>query len=103
MGFQWEFFDPWLVLVADWQHQQMKLCIQGLQEDEARIYMDYAKNYQCRFQGEVQSAFFDQNHITIHPMMAYYKERMENVEFLLKHEIIGITDDHQKGALGVNV
>ena len=88
---------------AEWQHQQMKLCIQGLQEDEACICMDYAENYQCRFQGEVQSAFFDQNQVTIHPMMAYYKERMENEELLVKHAIIGITDDHQKGALGVKM
>ena len=88
---------------ADWQHQQMKLCIQGLQEDEACICMDYAENYQCRFQGEVQSAFFDQNQVTIHPMIAYYKERMENEELLVKHAIIGITDDHQKGALGVKM
>ena len=33
----------------------------------------------------------------------YYKERMENEELLVKHAIIGITDDHQKGALGVKM
>lgn len=36
-------------------------------------------------------------------MMAYYKERVENEELLVKHAIIGITDDHQKGALGVKM
>ena len=36
-------------------------------------------------------------------MMAYYKERMENEELLVKHASIGITDDHQKGALGVKM
>ena len=51
----------------------------------------------------MQSAFFDQNQVTIHPMMAYYKERMENEELLVKHAIIGITDDHKKGALGVKM
>lgn len=49
---------PGHLVRADWQHQQMKLCIQGLQKDEACICMDYAKNFQCRFQGKVQSAFF---------------------------------------------
>ena len=88
---------------ADWQHQQMKLCIQGLQEHEACICMDYAENYQCKFQGEVQSAFFDKNQVTIHPVMAYYKERMENEELLVKHAIIGITDEHHKGTLGVKM
>ena len=87
---------------ADLQHQQMKLCIQGMQKNEACICMEYAENYQCRFQREVQSAFFDQNQVTIHPM-AYYKERMENEELLVKHAIIGITDDYQKGALGVKM
>ena len=91
---------------ADWQHQQMKLCIQGQQEDEVCIWMDYA--VQCRFQEEVQCAFFDhalfdQNQVTIHPMMAYYKERMANEELLVKHAIIRITEEHQKGALGVKI
>ena len=60
---------------ADWLHQQMKLCIQGLQEDKACISMDYAENYQGRFQGEVQSAFFDQNKVTIHPKWGKWKMR----------------------------
>ena len=52
---------------------------------------------------KVQSAFFDQNQVTIHLMVAYYKERMENEEPLVKPAIIGITDDHQKGALRVKM
>lgn len=35
---------PGYLFRADWQHQQMKLCILGLQEDEACICMDYPKN-----------------------------------------------------------
>ena len=88
---------------ADWQHQQMNLYIQDLQEHEACICMDYAETYHCRFQGEVQSAFFDQNQVTIDPMMAYYKETMENEELQGKHTTIGITDDHQKRKLGVKM
>ena len=92
---------PIHVFRATWQHKQMKVCIEGLANDEACLCMDYAENYQCKFQQEVQSAFFEQNQVTIHPMMAYYKEDFENETLLVKHGIIGVTDDHQKGACGV--
>lgn len=68
---------PSHVFRAEWQHHQVKLCIDTLSNDEACLCMDYAESYQCRFQGEVQSAFFYQNTVTIHPMMAYYTQEIE--------------------------
>lgn len=42
---------------------------------------------------EVQSAFFDQNQVTIHPMMFYYKKEYNGQQRKVKHAIIGISDD----------
>ena len=59
---------------ASWQHDQMNECIKGLSDTEAALIMDYSENYGCTFQNETQSAFFDRNQVTIHPMMLYYKD-----------------------------
>ncbi|KAI8487953.1 hypothetical protein Bbelb_344010 [Branchiostoma belcheri] len=52
---------PSHVFRANWQHDQLKVCIETPKKEEACICMDYAESYTCRFQQEVQSAFFDQN------------------------------------------
>ena len=39
--------------------------------------MDFSENYKCGFQNEPQDAFFDQNLVTIYPMMFYYKKKTE--------------------------
>ena len=54
---------------ATWQHAQMGICIETITEDDVCIWMDYAENYQVKFQGEFQSAFCDQNQVMVHPMM----------------------------------
>jgi hypothetical protein len=61
--------------------------------------MDFSEIYGCLFQSEVQSGFFDRNQVTIHPMMIYYiiKEE-ENKETLVKHAIVGISEDNKHDA-----
>ena len=80
---------PIHIFRANWQHQQMALSIERVQSDEAIILMDYSENYRCVYQNEVQSGFFDQRQVTIHPAMAYYKEG----EIPVRHAIIAISDD----------
>ncbi len=86
---------------AEWQQAQTRKCIKTLTLDEACLCMDFAESYTCRFQGEVQSAFFDQNQVVLHPMMAYYKQTTDDGSLLVKHAIIGVTDDSHKDAFGV--
>ena len=56
--------------------------------------MDYSENYRCVFQTEIQSGFFDQTQVTIHPAMSYY---LEDNHFV-KHAIIGISEDTRHDA-----
>ena len=54
------------------------------------------------FQSEVQSGFFDRNQVSIHPMMIYYKikeeEEEENKGTLVKHAVVGISEDNKHDA-----
>ena len=52
------------------------------------------------FSEEVQSGYFDQRQVSLHPMMAYYRyedadENEESRPFLVKHAIIGVSPDVQ--------
>lgn len=63
---------PAHIFRANWQHRQMALCMETLQNNEAMMVMDFAENYACRYSNEVSSAYFDPMQVTIHPMMVYY-------------------------------
>ena len=43
--------------------------------------MDFAEDYRCRSQDEIQSAYWSPTQVTIHPVVAYYK-----VDDKLKHQ-----------------
>ena len=36
--------------------------------------MDFVEDYRCRYQEEIQSAYWSQTQVTIHPVVAYYKK-----------------------------
>ena len=81
----------------------MKTCISSLKSVDACLAMDFSENYQCCFQSEVQSAFFDQNQVVLHPMMAYYNTEHNDETVLVKHAIIGLTDDQKKDSCTVKM
>ena len=39
--------------------------------------MDYAEDYGCRSQNEIQSAYWSPTQVTIHPVVTHYKNRGE--------------------------
>lgn len=68
------------LFTAKWQHDMMKECIDA---GKTTVVMDFAENYACKFQNEVQSGFFDQVQVVIHPMMIYYQK--EATKFNYRH------------------
>ena len=76
--------------MLEWQQTQQSACKEQLKPNELMMIMDFSENYKCSFQNEVQSAFFDQTLVTIHPIMCYYRQKVED---LFKHSITCITDD----------
>lgn len=88
---------------ANWQHVQMSECKKNLNQDEVMMVMDYSENYSCRYQHEVQSAFFEPAQVTIHPMMVYYKNKIDGKDAMVKNAIIGISDETKHDCHGVKV
>ena len=67
--------EPLHLFTAKWQQQQQLVkCKDQLQEGHALLAMDVNENNRCCFKDEVQSGYFDQVQVTIHPMMSYYCE-----------------------------
>ena len=45
-----------------------------LLEAHAFGQMDFAEDFKCTTQGEIQSPYWNATHVTIHPTMIYYKQ-----------------------------
>jgi hypothetical protein len=90
---------PGHIFRARSQQKQMTNCIDHLKPRSIAMVIDFSENYGCLFQSEVQSGFLYRNQVTIHPMMIYYKikeeEEEENKETLVKHAIVGISEDNK--------
>lgn len=72
------------------QYEQIKVLKQTIPEHHFIIQLDFAENYTCRSHEEVQSAYFNQSTVTLHPMVAYWK----NTDGILQHKsFITISDE----------
>ena len=57
------------------QYTQTRNIRENLNIDtEMTIQMDYSENYACIFQDEPSAAYFDRNMLTIHPMVAHFRD-----------------------------
>jgi hypothetical protein len=63
------------------QHEQIKLLTQTLPEHHLIIQLDFAENYTCRSHKEVQSAYFNQSSVTLHPMVVYWKSNDGTLQY----------------------
>ena len=58
------------------------------------MQMDFAEDYRCQSQQEVQSAYWNPEQVTIHPMVFYYKKESS----LLYKSIVAISDEPKHDA-----
>jgi len=63
--------------------------------------MDFAENYACAYQDEIQSAYWQYNQVTLHPIVAYYscETCTENV---FQESIVFISNDRTHDAHAVH-
>ena len=54
--------------------------------------MDFSENYTCTNMKEVQSAYWNQSMVTVHPVVAYIKKE-ENNQLVLKHKSFAFISD----------
>ena len=59
------------------QYSQIKKLKENIQENEVIVQMDFAENFSCRSLDEIQTAYWNQTSVTIHPVVAYYSKNGE--------------------------
>ena len=55
------------------QFREQEYLKENLPPNHVYIYMDFAKDYRCTSQNEMQSAYWSPTQVTIHPVVMYYK------------------------------
>ena len=78
------------------QYKQMKLLKDGLEDNELIVQMDFAENYSCQSLNEIQSAYWNQTTVTLHPTVIYYKQGQE----LKRKSLIFVSDEERHNAWG---
>ena len=86
---------------AEWQQQQLKRMKLRIPAKSAIVIMDFAENYSCTAQDEVQSAHWVNQSVTIHPMMAFINSSSEPGKITNKEAIIFISNDLKHDAESV--
>lgn len=70
------------------QFQQLKKNKETLKDHEMIIQMDFAENFACRSLDEIQTAYWNQTSVTLHPIVAYFRS-----DGKLKHKSFVIVSD----------
>lgn len=61
------------VFNASWQHDMYRKVTRDPPENTVIAVLDFAENYSCQSQDEVQSAHWAKDQVTLHPIVATYK------------------------------
>lgn len=62
------------------QYQQTRILKENLPKHEIVLHMDFAENYNCKTADEIQSAYWNNTQITLHPMVLYYRGSDEKIQ-----------------------
>lgn len=60
----------------------------NLPQGHAIVQMNFAENFQCQTMDDIQSAYWNATSITLHPVVAYYKDG----ENLIHRNIVFVSD-----------
>ncbi|WAR17869.1 hypothetical protein MAR_032463 [Mya arenaria] len=89
------------LFVAAWQQKQFLMLQKNVPKSWAILNMDFAENYTCVAQREVQSAHWSHNQVTVHPTVAYYRCQEEGCEDIVTEHLIFVSDDKVHDAAAV--
>ena len=82
---------------STWQFKQQKEMQNMLQEGQAWIMLDFAEDFTIRHKHEVQSAYWMQEKVTIHPVYIVYPEYRDQdgarTKIVNKHSFICVSND----------
>ena len=85
------------MLNAEWQQKQLQMLKADLPEGWVIACLDFADNFLCKFQDEVQSAHWAYKQVTLFPSVFFYRCQVRCRE--LRHdEVAFLSDDLHKDA-----
>ncbi|XP_070549241.1 uncharacterized protein [Ptychodera flava] len=60
------------LFVASWQQQAYSQLTKSIPDNTTVVVLDFAQNYTCINQDEIQSAHWTNNQVTVHPIVSFY-------------------------------
>ena len=90
------------LFVANWQQRQFTELRKDVPEGFMVLNMDFAENYSCVTQNEVQAAHWGHEQVTIHPTVAYYKCKDDGCDQVVTESLIFISEDKIHDSHAVN-
>ena len=63
--------------IAKQQAAYLKTAKEELKDGEVLTICDFAENYTCILEDSIQSYYWKQDQVTLHPFCSYYKENNE--------------------------
>ena len=78
------------------QYSQQCFLKEKLKCGQVAIHMDFSEDYNCRSQDEVQSAFWNNISVTLHPVVAYYRNNFDE-DLAVKRYVI-VTNESRHDA-----
>ncbi|WAR17871.1 LOW QUALITY PROTEIN: hypothetical protein MAR_032465 [Mya arenaria] len=61
------------IFIANWQRQQYSTLVKNVPKDWMVSVADFAENYRCINQDEIQSAYYNYQQSTVFPLIAHYR------------------------------
>ena len=79
--------------LASWNYHHYLQCRKNIEIGELLSVLDYAQNYLCVHQNEVQALHWSHAQVTIHPFALSYRCPIDGCDEIVLHEVVAISDD----------
>ena len=79
--------------MATWNYCQFKQAKNHLENGDVLIVNDFAQNYLCLYQNELQGMHWEHKQVTLHPTVAYFKCPTETCGKICTHEAMHVLED----------
>lgn len=81
------------LFVSDWQRRQLNSLKDNLPTDWVLSIADFAENYRCSNQDEIQSAYYNYQQVTLFPVVSYYHCPAPDCEEIVEESIVFVSPD----------
>ena len=79
--------------MATWNYCQFKRARTNIKPGELLLVNDFAQNYLCLLQNELQGMYCEHKQVTLHPTVAYYSCPNEHCSNTVTHELVYMSKD----------